>query len=190
MTGIASPIEWETVQGAILAWLVDSTGIRTAWAEQPKRTQDSRPAATLKILSGPRVIHNDHTSKVWNATTELIDKVASGLREFTVTAQVYTDSVRPNYHALNYLARAQAALKMPEFLKALSAAGVAVVTHEGINNLTAIAGADWESRASMDVVFRVASNVVAGSIPNIANISHTLTLKNGNDGQPIIVPAP
>jgi hypothetical protein len=190
MTGIASPIEWETVQGAILAWLVDSTGLTVAWAEQPKRTQSRRPAATLKLLSGPRVIHNDHTTKTWNAETELIDRVASGLREFTVTANVYTDDVKPNGHAINYLARAQAALKMPEFLKALSTAGVAVVTHEGINNLTAIAGADWESRASMDVVFRVASNVVAGSIVQIANTTHSLTLKNGNDGQPIIVPAP
>lgn len=190
MTGIASPIEWEEVQGAILAWLVDSTGLAVAWAEQPKRTQSARPSATLKILSGPRVIHNDHTSKTWNATTSLIDKVASGIREFTVTAQVYTDDVKPNGHAMNYLARAQAALKMPEFLKALSAAGVAIVTHQGITNLSAIAGADWESRASMDVVFRVASNVVAGSLGDIANTSHSLTLKNGNDGEPIIVPTP
>lgn len=190
MTGISSPIEWETAQAAIHAWLVDSCGVTFAWAEQPRRTQNSKPSGTVKLLSGPRVIHNDFTTKTWNAETELIDKVASGVREFTINAQVYTDSVTPNEHALNYMARAQSALKLPEFLRRFSDAGVAVVTQEGINNLTAIAGADWESRASMDVVFRVMSNVVAGSIPNIANTEHTLTLKNGNDGQPIIVPAP
>jgi len=187
---IESPIDWEAVQGAILAWMVNSTGVTVAWAEQPRRAQTQRPTGTVKILSGPRVIHKDHTTKVYNAGTTLIDRVASGLREFTIQAQIFTDDVTPNGHAISYLARAQSALKMPEFLKDLSAADVAVVQHEGITNLTSIAGADWESRASMDVVFRVAANVSAGGVVPIANVSHSLKLQTGNDGLSIIVPKP
>ncbi len=187
MSGIDSPIDWVQTQAAILTWLANATGLTVAWTKQPRAPQDGKPFATLGLLGSLRMVGADSITKKWNPVTGLIDRTISGHRDFTVQAQVFTDSVMPDSHALNYLARAQIALGMPEFINALGGSGVAIVSSNPIQDLSDIAGADWQSRASMDVIFRVAAVVAPASVPPIANVRRTLILRDGNDGQPIVV---
>jgi hypothetical protein len=185
--GIDSGIDWALVQATILAWLRDSTGLSVSWSKQPRRPQDAKPFASLWLLGRLRKVGNDAVTKKYNTETQLIDRTVTGTREFTVQAEVFTDVATPDGHAMSVLAKAQTALGMPEFLKELQDGGVAYMTSEPIVDLSAIAGADWVSRAAMDVVFRISIKAAAQSVPPIANVRRRLKLRDGNDGQPIVV---
>jgi hypothetical protein len=187
MSGIDSGIDWPTIQGAIVEWMRDSTGLTVAWTRQPRAPQDGKPFATLWKLGGLRIVGRDAVAKKYNAETELIDRTLIGNRDFTVQAQVYTNEVAPGDDAMAILARAQTALTLPEFIRALGDHGVAILTSQPIQDLSAIAGADWESRAVMDVMFRVGMKAAAQSVPPIANVRRKLTLRDGNDGLPIVI---
>ena len=190
MSGIDSGINWPLTQRAILEWLRKSTGITVAWTKQKKKPQDAKPFASLWLLGRLRRVEGDVITKKWNAQTQLIDRTVTGQREFTVQAEVFTDDATPTGHAMSVLAKAQTALRMPEFIKALADSGVAIVADDPIADLSAIAGEGWESRASMDVVFRITMKAPAKSVPAIANVRRQLNLQTGNDGQPIVVPKP
>jgi hypothetical protein len=186
MSGIDSGIDWPRTQAAILAWLRDSTGLTVSWSKQPIRPQDAKPFASLWLLGRLRKVGQDIITKAWNAEANLIDRTLTGVREFTVQAETFTDDATPTGHAMSVMAKAQTALGLPEFIKALADEGVALITSEPIADLSAIAGPDWVSRAAMDVVFRVSARIEARSVPAIANVRRRLKLRDGNDGQPII----
>lgn len=185
----ASPVAWTDVQQALYTWFATSTGLATSWAFQ-KRPQDNIASGfgTLTVLSVelPPSLEEDETRTRETAGELYADQV--GTRYLTINCQVASAVQSFEGHAQNLLSRAQAALTLTEFNNSLGAAGVTFVRNGAITNISAIAGAGFESRASMDVVFSVQSL----SIPEQTDgyFTHTIltNLDTGNTKQ--IGPAP
>lgn len=88
----------------------------------------------------------------------------SGMREITVSCQAYVgepDNVDPTKHALHLMTVAQTSLDLPATITTLSASGLAVVSNGDVTDISEIVGEAFASRANMDVIFGLASNVTA-----------------------------
>jgi hypothetical protein len=179
-------IDWSTTQKAIYSWFFEATGIQTAWADQ-KRPQDeiSDSFGTLRVQAlTPEA--QPETRVREGADGDLYeDSVQTHL--LTIGCQVATASQDFEKHATNIMAKAQAKLNLREFQDALSAAGLSVVATGTISNISAIAGAGFESRAAMDVVFRVAAVTEA---ENASGYFNKIEMTANGVLQPMIGPPP
>lgn len=177
-----SPIDWKTIRAAIHEWFTEQTGLDTHWAHQPEQTQLPLPYGWLKVLSGPRLVHSTSMVSVFaedNPNGEQKERHFNNHAEFTVSCSVECDSTKGGRDAVEYLGRAQMALQFPSVLKALRAAGAAVVNIGDIIDLTEVRGGVWQSRAAMDVVFRTRAHVLGEKTTFIETVNAKLRLKGG-----------
>jgi hypothetical protein len=84
----------------------------------------------------------------------------SGMREITITCQVYSRDQRPGYDAITYLEKARVGLYRPVLREALNAAGIAVLRmQQPVIILDSVFDNMYESRGSLDIIFGLAENV-------------------------------
>lgn len=186
---VASPVAWSDVQQALYTWFASSTGLPTSWAFQ-KRPQDdvANGFGTLTVMSVDFVPSMDQDeTRMREAAGELYaDQV--GLRYLEVNCQVASASQAFDGHAQNLLSRAQAALTLTEYANAFDAAGICVIGSSTITNISAVAGAGFESRASMDVTFCVQS--IATPETTDGYFDHVVLVNEDTDNEQEIGPAP
>jgi hypothetical protein len=147
--------EWENVQKGIYSWFFAATGIQTYWADQ-KRPQ-SDVAYSFGVLRPQSLVDEAEPETREREEDEDIYLDSFSSEIFTVNCQVFGTSQAFGKQAMAIMSKAKRALDLQEHLDALTAAGLTVVSASSISNLSAVAGAGFESRASMDVAFRVAS---------------------------------
>ncbi len=184
MSGIA----WGTVLNAIHDVFKTKTAVTTAWGRQPKMPEPIGPACMLRRLGRARRAHPDHVVKNYDSGTDTMKVFVTGQREFTIRAEVYSDSIAHATHAQSILENAVEAFEHPSVIRALKAANVAVIDIGEIIDLSEIAGANWRSRAAVDVLFRTTSNREDTTVDPIERIKKTIKLKDSpEDATPIII---
>lgn len=155
------PIAWEPIEDAIHAWVVASTGLaaeRVIWADQNADAPDN-PFVSIRIGDLVPVGAVDETVEVHRpelpAGSDLEQRV-SGVRDFTVALQAFTDETHGSASARALLGRAQMGLRRPSLRAALHEAGLVPWDDAGaVQNLTALDVADFEGRAVLSVRFYV-----------------------------------
>ena len=163
MTTAPTPIDMETFEDAIQAWMSRSTGLQTIWSDQSKPRPDY-PYASLNITSGP-----DEVSPLWEDREETdlsrvgreVKHTVCVLCEFTISCQTYVNNRSgkdPKANARFFMTKAKAGLALPSELALLHAAGISVVRKNPILNIDAIVKDKYTSRVNMDVVFGAALN--------------------------------
>jgi hypothetical protein len=179
-------IDWSTTQKAIYSWFFSATGFQTAWADQ-ERPQDAigDGFGTLRVQAFTPEAQPEKRTREGNDGDLYEDSIQTHL--LTINCQVATASQDFEKHAMNVLAKAQAKLDLREYQEALSEAGLSVVSTGTLSNISAIAGAGFESRASMDVVFRVAAVTEA---ENASGYFNKIEMTANGVLQPMIGPPP
>lgn len=172
---LQQPIDWKTVENALLNWFDESTDlVCVIWGDQDA-PQPKYPYGVLSIIAGPTKI---------GAADELRQRVlaplpngpaapllpieiqAVGPREMTVSCQVNVgppDDQEPGQHSRSQMAAAQSALSLPSFSDKLKAAGLAVIEELPIGEFNVQIADLWVSRSQMDVRFGLSSCVVEKS---------------------------
>lgn len=152
---MTAPVNFSEVQQALYTWLNSSTGLPTCWAFQ-ERAQDNIATGfavmTLLSVSMPPDIEQDEQRSV-ETSGELYNEWV-GTREIVLNVQVFSATQAFTGHATSLLSEAQATLRGHA---GFEAAGLTFLRESGITNISAVAGAGYESRASMDITFHVFS---------------------------------
>lgn len=158
------PLDWRQVQNTLRDAFRAASGLSSViWARQ-NAPQPARPYATLQVIAGPlRLGALDEENDVYqagNAAGEEIEQTFKGQREFTLSCQVFADTTADAGTAYDYLSRAMSGLSLPSAQSLFVNVGLAVVSANGIQDLSALLETKWQSRAQMDVRFRIADSVV------------------------------
>lgn len=149
-------IGWSDIEAAILAWFKASSGLSAViWANQTA-PQPALPYATLLIRPPARLAAQDDVQEVYvgsNPAGQEVELRQKGVREISVSCQVFSAAVRGAGTAREILAKAQTGLETPSLRQALYQAGLSVVDEGAITDVSALVETKYQSRAAMDVLF-------------------------------------
>jgi hypothetical protein len=165
---------WTAIEDALIAWVKGATGLpdgSVIWDDQ----RGERPAAPFATLH----LDGDVTPGVFDEAShrvnpdapptspgvpgegdELIfETVAQG--EFTCTVHVFAAATNGASSARVLTNRVRNALSIEPQVEAFDVLGIAIIDRGTVRNLTALLDTEFESRASVDVRFRVADGTTA-----------------------------
>jgi len=178
---MSNGIDWKTALDAIHEHFRSTMRIDVIWTSQPRMPQPLAPLGTLQRQGPVKKLHTDSVVKTYDAAINAKRVFVTGQREFRLQAQVYSDDISHEKHAISILTRALDAFEDPSRVRKLKEANVAVIQTADVLDLSAISGANWQSRASLEVVFRTTSNREDDSITTIDRVSGSLKLKRTPD---------
>lgn len=144
-------MNWQQIQVALKSFFEQGAGIPFLWANESQRML-KKPMGILS-LENSAVLGRDMSGYTFKDSGVTID--IAGQREITVNAQVFSRASHPDQSGRAYLEKARFALKHPIYQKVLADSGLVFVEAHTINDLDHIASGRKESRASLDLVFRV-----------------------------------
>lgn len=153
------------IQASLKHFFETSTNIAFMWATVSQR-MIQKPFGVLS-LQNSAVLGRDMSGYTFGDPGVTID--IAGQREITVNAQVFSRDSDPNRSGRAYLENARLALKIPAYQETLAESGLIFVEAHTINDLDHIASGRKESRASLDLVFRVQLEL-SQSIKNMQSI--------------------
>lgn len=141
-------MKFADIQRAIYNWFTDTTNVQAIWAEQ-EGPRPPRPYASLKLITGPVKTNGiDDMQYVSDGKYSL-----KGDRRITCSINVFgTD-------AHDILALARDSLDDPSVVDSLFADGLSIWDEGDPQDLTAKLETHWETRAQMDTVFGLASEL-------------------------------
>lgn len=158
-------ISFVAIRKAIYTWAKNNLGVEAIWLDQSgPRVQ--KPYAGLKIITPLVAIGHDEIDVNDAGQVE-----SRGVRELTVSVNVYGEG------ALDKMVSAHGRLELPSVQAKLRAAGLIYVSRTGVRDLTVPFETSFESRAQMDVRFRLSDALVdveTGSIEQV-EITNDLT---------------
>lgn len=159
--------DWGAIFDALYTWAHGQTGLAVVWAHEP----EPRPAFPFGVLTvtspAVRIGGPDETRTSYDpnapAGAEVTVEVG-GLRRLAVSFQVATrrdpsvayDAAKS---AVAYVAKAQTALALPSVVDALSAAGLAVINADQVQDVSAVEDLDWVERVNLDIQLGLADVV-------------------------------
>ena len=151
------PFDLGAIRRALHDWLHAQTGLQVVWSHQNARTPHL-PYASLTVVSGPRAVASSDEILTTSVASEHV-MTARGPRTLTVSCQTYARPYEFGKTAIDYLLRAQASLQLPSVRAAFAAAGVVVLEEMGINEIPDIVRKSWRSRAHMDMLLAITSQI-------------------------------
>lgn len=175
MTFTAS-LPWKQYEIAIKSWVKNVLGIDGYW-EQQNVTEKRYPEITLARLNGPIGAggYNDFQTVTIDTVTKERVTTSEGHREFTLTVKAATprdyDTERD---AVSLLSTLGSSIKLDSVHDLFEANAMAAVQVYGVVDISQVVNGEWISRASMDVRFRVASQIVE-RVPYFVKVQITST---------------
>lgn len=154
---------WESIEQSLWQWVHSASGLEereVIWADQGGK-RPSGTLYTLKILDVIPLGAFDELATTYNSaeTTSQVRQTVRGQRQFTVRVQYFGDELTGTGAAVARLAQVAAYLRLPSIRAVLEAAGCAVNSVGQVQNITALQGTSFESRAVLDVVFSTVVSV-------------------------------
>jgi hypothetical protein len=155
------PMNDTAVENALQALVARATGIpgaRVVWEDQ-KADRPTKPFCTLELdgdtspSTSDEQVTSDAPVPAPGADLVLATRVHA---EFTLTVRAFTDSITGSGSARVLLRKVRNAFGLDAEIEALDLAGVAVVDRGSVQQVTAVLETKAESRAQVDVRFRVA----------------------------------
>lgn len=172
MTALAvelQPIDWGAIEGAIFDWVVDKLALpeNQVIFEDQNLPQPPYPYVSLKRTAGPT---KEGGKDELRASTDLtqpagqeIELLTAGLREFTLTTQVWVDPFSgandPNGDAVKLASKLQASLGQLTVQERFRTVGVAIIEELAVTDTSLVVNAEFISRATLDVRLRVTSGI-------------------------------
>jgi hypothetical protein len=136
------------IENALHAWVSTVLGVETIWAGQ-NAPAPNLTYATIR-LTGPfgQGAEIASSTNLANPAGQEIEQAVSEQQEWSLSVQGYGANARA------LLAGATLKLQLPSAIEALRAAGVAVVDVGDTQDVSALVGSQFETRALMDVRIR------------------------------------
>lgn len=166
------------LENALHAWAENALGVPTVWSSQNAPAPKPKPYATLRLV-GPHSLGNTETDRRTNLAApagQEIEETIKEHQEWVLSVQTFADPATGAAAARSILALARMRGRIRSALDLLDASGVVLVEVGDTQDLSAVFGERFESRAVMDVRFRVVDQVTdhAGYIDQVG-ISSQLT---------------
>jgi hypothetical protein len=150
------------IENALMTAVRAATGLTKArWAQQGAKRQEPGPFLSLQI-QGPRVVGRDSVrseTDLEQDAGEEIALIAGGLRELSLTVTAFdgtfveSGTATTQMTARSLLANLQAGIRLPSVLDGLDAAGLGLIDVGPIQDIGALLGPNFESRAQVTVRF-------------------------------------
>lgn len=182
---VSAPIDWSTVENALVAWVENATGLTCVWSSQATPVP-AYPFARLKLIAGPggtgATPDERWDTDLGEAQGEEVGVIVAEQVLCTYSLQVETSSDAPGASANEYVGRARAAAWLPSYLEAFKAAGVGLLEVQATRDLDQAEGQIILSRAVADVRVCLAANLTerTGYI-DVVSAEGTLTDPAGNE---------
>lgn len=168
-------------EDAILTALATATGLPTQWADQELQTP-AGDFVRLRLGDTLPVADMDQVEEIalpdGQPDGEEVELRVTAHEELQLSVQAFTVQTVGPAAAANVLKRARRLLQLPHLRDVLRGAGLVLVDAARVQNLSEIAGADFEGRAAMDVTLRAAETESA-RVGYIATA--TLTAEDGSE---------
>lgn len=153
-----TPIDFEKIRKTLKRWIQESTGLQSAFQEEPRPFIDSsKGAIALLNILAIRSLGEDENRQSHDEDNDEILQVHSGNRTMVVSVQVESYSQEPNESARAYLERARIRLKFDSIKLLFCDAGIAVIKAMPLVPLDYEVDERVRSRAGFDVEFAVAA---------------------------------
>jgi hypothetical protein len=152
---------WSDLEDALRAWVVATTGLPEGdviWAEQTGARPAGVSFATLKIGTLIPLGAVDEVATNYDALRpahQEIELQVRSLREFSVSAQFFSDNSTGNSTARVYAQKAQSGLALPSVRSNLHAVGLSPFDRGSVQVVNTLIGTRWESRAILEPRFYV-----------------------------------
>jgi len=151
------------MENTLQAWAKTALGLADViWSHPNQRGPDGRPYGWL-TLSGPvrlDVAATTDETNLSNPAGQEIERTVSQHEEWTLVIEVLSKATSGAGTARAILAAAGLKLQLPSALEAVRAAGLAPVDFSDTQDLTALFGTAFESRARMDVRLRTVNTAM------------------------------
>lgn len=149
---------WAQVEQALRLWIRTATGFDEGHViyDDQDGARPTKPYAAIHIGDVVPIGIVDPVETVYNSgqpNGSEISMRATGMREFHASISCFTDQTRGDGAARAFLARAQTALSLPSVRDALSLAAVSPFDVGPVQNVSAVLGTKFESRAVLDIGF-------------------------------------
>lgn len=147
---------WTAAENAIEAWFRTGSGIgngKVVWANQAM-PQVAMPYATLRISGVRKLGTTDEETQAYDGDADPGQEITTtikGVREITVSCQVFAAPVTGSGTAREFAAAAQLALELPTVRFALNQAGLSISGVGAVQDISALFETKFQSRASLDV---------------------------------------
>lgn len=156
-------MNFETIENALATYVTDSTGLRAVWLNQV-RPNMPRPYALLHKIAFPTIGHDEIRYEEVDVdpgagVTIQLEPTICGSRQLSVRIQFVSRDQRAGQDGPFYVERAMISLKRPTIKEALQEAGLAFVSMRAILNQDEVFDDRYESIASLDLIFNVASTI-------------------------------
>lgn len=158
-------IDWSDIEDAILAWVKGASGLadgQVIFANQ-SGTQPQNTYATVRLSTIRRVGAYDDEEWVTNLANpagQEIELTSNGIRELLVRVQVFAASDIGDSNPIGILSKVASKVWLSLYLDALEAVGLSPFDVGQVEDLTDVAGSDFEGRASLEVRFYLPETVV------------------------------
>lgn len=166
---MTAPFDWSGLQDTIGRW-AHTADAQVVWGRE-NAPGAVKPYVALKITQAPEAISYDQQSLVYDATDDTLVPNVCGQREFVCNVQAFTSSDAPASDAASILSTLTSSLWLQSTADDFVANGLAYVDGSAITVLDDIALGEFDSRASMDVRFRIASNYLPGPSSGVGYIN-------------------
>lgn len=138
---------------AIHDWAEAVTGLTFVWRDQPEAPRPPYPYGSLKVLAVTPV--GDLPERVITIDGNDRSETLRTQGEASVSLQVYSTDPKPTASASYYAQIARALLMSETSLGTLTGGGVAPLRSTGVTDISEVSGAEWLSRANVDLFFSV-----------------------------------
>lgn len=148
-------MQWERLEKALTDGFCELTGLSANW--QHDKSIALCPPYGLLNMSAMNQIGEDevrYEEVVGAPTGKEICVTICGIRQFTWSMQVESDSFAPGKAAWYYLETARTKLRSARFCALMEAVGVSRVSTGAVQKLDYTRDGRWVSRALLDVVFQ------------------------------------
>jgi hypothetical protein len=165
-----APINWRRARDALVRWAKDATGLDVLWGNQ-NSPQLAWPYVSLLRLPSPTDL-GVHDEEQWTEDGEL--RIV-GQREFGLSLQVHVgppDNVDPDCDAEAIANAALSALSLPETIRDLAEAGLALRDRGAPQPLDLLVGTKWISRSLVELRFGIASVLSPATAPVLGEVGY------------------
>lgn len=158
------PFDWQSIEAAFVEWVESASGLDALWEDQ-NLPQLPYPFVTLKRTNIASTGTGDElrTSTDLSQAGEEVELLTTNQSEFTLNVQVLTDEDHgandPMANSVFFAGRLKASLHQHSRVEAFRAVGLALIEDLNIQDVSGVENGQFINRASLDVRFRVASQM-------------------------------
>lgn len=149
-------IDFTSIENALAVWANAKSGGAVAIWDKQAQPQPALPYLTLKRAPPVALTLLDPVVQTYNGSAPLGQEITftvNAQKEMTITLEAFSHTVTSSGTAAEYLNNLITSLRLPSVLANLFAVGLSLRRKENVLDLSTLVQTDFQTRASVEVVF-------------------------------------